>query len=97
MNVGKPTGTMQLFATGTDPFSPSLTYKVFSRTYDNALVLYKPLSYAQGLGEGTLNLQTATTHALGGSYRQVNADGSLGPVITSITLMNGQGAVLVKA
>src|SRR5207244_1924225 len=42
VNVGKPTGTMQLLATGTDPFSPSLTYKVFSRTYDNALVLYKP-------------------------------------------------------
>jgi hypothetical protein len=97
VNVGKPTGSMQLFATGKDPLSPSLTYKVFSRTYENGLVLYKPLSYAQGVGSGTLNDGTATTHALGGNYRRVNADGTLGPVISSITLRNGEGAVLIKA
>jgi hypothetical protein len=97
VNVGKPTGAMQVFASGTDPLSPSLTYKVFSRTYDNGLVLYKPLSYAQGVGTGTINPQTATTHQLGGKYRQVNADGTLGPVISQVTLRNGEGAVLVKA
>lgn len=96
-NVGKPTGPMQVFATGIDPLSPSLTYRVFSRQYENALVLYKPLSYAAGIGEGTLNLQTATTHQLGGNYRVVNADGTFGPVVTSITLRNGEGAVLMKA
>ncbi|HJZ53497.1 MAG TPA: hypothetical protein VKE74_00975, partial [Gemmataceae bacterium] len=84
-------------ATGVDPLSPPLTYKVFARDYENALVLYKPLSYAQGIGSGTLNLQTATTHQLGGNYQQVNADGTLGPVISQITLRNGEGAVLVKA
>jgi hypothetical protein len=96
VNVGKPTGAMQVFATGADPLSPTLTYKVFSRTYENGLVLYKPLSYAQGKGEGTLNDATATTHQLGAAYRRVNADGSLGPVITSISLRNGEGAVLIK-
>jgi hypothetical protein len=49
------------------------------------------------VGEGTTASNTATTHQLGGSYRMVNADGTLGPVITSISLMNGQGAVLIKA
>lgn len=96
VNVGKPKGTMQTFATGTDPMSPTLAYKVFSRSYDNALVLYKPLSYAQGKGEGTLNDATATTHPLGGNYRRVNADGTLGSAISSISLRNGEGAVLIK-
>lgn len=97
VNVGTPTGPMQVWATGTDPLSPPLTYKIFSRTYENALVLYKPLSYAQGIGTGTINPQTATAHSLGGNYRRVNADGTLGPVINSITLRNGEGAVLMKA
>ena len=97
VDVGLPTGTMRVFATGIDPLSPALSYKVFARDYENALVLYKPLSYKQGIGEGTRNTQTATTHQLGGSYRQVNANGTLGPVITAITLRNGEGAVLIKA
>jgi hypothetical protein len=97
VNVGAPTGDMKLFATGTDPSNAALTYQVLSRQYANGLVLYKPLSYATGVGEGTTASNTATTHQLGGSYRMVNADGTLGPVITSISLMNGQGAVLIKA
>lgn len=97
VNVGRPTGAMRVFATGIDPLSPVLTYKVFARDYENALVLYKPLSYAQGIGEGTRNTQTATTHQLGGNYRVVNANGTLGPVVSSITLRNGEGAVLVRA
>ena len=97
VNVGKPTGPMQVFATGKDPLSPSLTYKVFNRSYDNALVLYKPQSYTQGVGSGTLADATATVHQLGGSYRRVNSDGTLSGVITSISLRNGEGAVLIKA
>ena len=96
-NVGKPTGTMQVFATGNDPSNTSLTYKVYSRSYEKALVLYKPLSYATGIGEGTRSDQTATLHQLGGSYRRVNSDGSLSGVLTAISLRNGEGALLLKA
>ena len=71
-------------------------FKVYARDYQNALVLYKPLAYTRGVSGKTTN-DTATTHALGGNYRSVQADGSLGPVITSITLRNGEGAVLLKA
>lgn len=97
VDVGQPAGAMKVFATGTDPGNAALTYRVLAREYSNALVLYKPLSYATGKGEGTTFANTATTHQLGGRYRAVNANGTLGPVVTSITLMNGQGAVLVKA
>ncbi|MBA4062701.1 MAG: hypothetical protein C0501_03150 [Isosphaera sp.] len=97
VDVGRPTGAMTVFATGTDPANSALTYRVLAREYGNARVLYKPLSYATGRPEGTTAGNTATTHALGGSYRAVNANGTLGPVVTAVTLRNGEGAVLVRA
>jgi hypothetical protein len=97
VNVGKPIGAMRVFASGSDPTNSALTYKVLSRDYEKALVLYKPLSYATGKGDGTLADATATQQQLGGNYRRVNSDGSLSGVITSIWLRNGEGAVLLKA
>ena len=80
---------------GLDSSDP-LTYKVYERQYDNALVLYKPLSYFRGRA-GTSDDATATTHDLGGTYRPLQADGTLGAAITRITLRNGEGAILVKS
>lgn len=97
VDVGDPTGTMRTFATGADPTNAALTYKVFARDYAGGLVLYKPLSYAAGRGNGTLADATATTHSLGGNYRVVQANGTLGPVVNQIALRNGEGAVLVEA
>lgn len=97
VDVGKPAGEMTVFASGADPGNPALAYQVLGRQYEKALVLYKPLSYARGKGEGTTGAATATTHPLGGNYRAVHADGSLGPVVSSVTLRNGEGAVLVRA
>jgi hypothetical protein len=59
-------------------------------------VLYKPLSYGSGV-TGTTADNTATTFALGGPYYVLQNDGTLGPAVTSITLRNGEGAILVKA
>jgi hypothetical protein len=70
---------------------------VYGREYDNALVLHKPRSYALGKGTGTADDATSTTHQLNGRYRQLYSDGSLGQVVTSIRLKNGEGVVLVKA
>ena len=97
MNVGKPTGEMRVFATGTDPLSPSLTYKVFARDYANALVLYKPLSYTAGIGEGATATKPQPRTNSAAAIGSVNANGTLGPVISSISLRNGEGAVLIKA
>jgi hypothetical protein len=96
-NVGKPKGAMTTFASGTDPQNASLTYKVYGREYDNALTLFKPRSYTLGKGTGTSDDATATTHQLNGQYRQLYSDGSLGQVVTSVRLRNGEGVVLVKA
>lgn len=96
-DVGQPTGDWSVRATGADPSNTALTYKVYQRQYSNALILYKPLSYRQGVGTGTAADNTATVHTLGGNYRALRSDGTLGPVITSISLRNGEGAILVPA
>src|SRR5262249_22349563 len=74
---------------------PALTYRVYQRSFTNAVVLYKPLSYG-GNVTGTLADTTATTQALGGTYYPLQADGTLGAPVTSITLRNGEGVILVK-
>jgi hypothetical protein len=94
-NVGQPLGSWSLLAAGADPANPALTYHVYQRAYSNVLVLYKPLSYGNGT-TGGLGDNTATTFALGGTYRALQADGTLGAAVTSITLRNGEGAILVK-
>lgn len=96
-NVGQPQGTWQTAATGNDPVDTRLAYQVFARRYDQGLVLYKPRSYTAGVGTGTLNDNTATTHQLDGNYRQLDSEGNLGPVIQTITLRNGEGAILIRA
>jgi hypothetical protein len=95
-DVGQPVGGYSVLASGTDPANSALTYKVYEREYTNALVLYKPLSYAVNKTGTTAN-NTATTHALGGTYYVLRADGSRGPAVTSVTLRNGEGVVLIKA
>lgn len=96
-DIGRPTAAWSQFATGADPINAALTYRIYQRSYANALVLYKPLSYAQGKGAGTLSDATATTHLLNGTYRLLRADGTLSGPVTSVTLRNGEGAVLIKA
>ena len=95
-DVGRPTGKHSVFAEGRDPTNESLVYKVYGRRYENALVLYKPLSYTRG-ETGGIGSATATTHRLDGWYRVVNADGSLGARVNQVTLRNGEGAVRAKS
>ena len=97
-NVGQPTGAYSLLATGADPANHALTYRVYQRTYGNALVLYKPLSYTPGTSTpGTTADATATWLPLKGTYRPLRADGTLGSPVTGVLLRNGEGAILVKA
>ena len=85
-----------MFAQGKDPERTYLDYKVYQRGYDRALVLYKPLSYLSGR-TGTTSDATATVHRLNGNYRELRADGTLGPVVNWVRLRNGEGAIMVRA
>jgi hypothetical protein len=95
-DIGQPLGAWSVFATGADPGNPSLTYRIYQRSYTGALVLYKPLSYAGGL-TGALADSSATTHVLDGTYYPLQADGTLGAAVTAVTLRNGEGAILVRS
>jgi hypothetical protein len=94
-NVGKPLGNWGVFATGQDPTNSGLDFKVYSRQYQNALVLYKPVSYTRG-ASGKITDDTATTMALGGVYRELRPDGTLGATETRVSLRNGEGKILVR-
>ena len=97
VDVGQPIGGATVWASGVDPANASLTYQVFRRDYGNAISLYKPRSYATGKPPGTIDDDTATTHDLGGNFKVLNPDGTLGPTVTKITLRNGEGVVLMRA
>jgi hypothetical protein len=95
-NIGQPTGSWSVAATGADPSNSALTYKVYQRAYSNGLVLYKPLSYGNGT-TGTTADSTGTTVHLNGTYYVLKGDGTLGPAVSAVWLRNGEGAILVKA
>jgi hypothetical protein len=96
-DVGRPEGKRSLFATGDDPSKPGFTYHVYQRRYGKALVLFKPLSYKRGVWnvKASTGDDSATRHDLGGQYRPLAADGTLGDPVDTITLRNGEGAILI--
>jgi hypothetical protein len=79
-----------VFASGSDPYLPSLTYRVLARRFTNALVLVKMLP----LGS-VVDSRSTTTHALNGSYRILQADGSLGLTVTEARLRNNEALILI--
>jgi hypothetical protein len=96
-DVGRPTARWTRLATGLDPSNPRLAYRVYARSYEKALVVYRPLSSGGPRGgKGTLGNESATRHELGATYRPLQADGSLGAPLTNIVLRNGEGAVLIR-
>jgi hypothetical protein len=79
-----------VFATGPDPHVPSLTYRVLARRFTRALVLAKMLP----LGSVDDN-RSITTHALGGSYRPLLANGTLGSPVTQASIRNNESLILI--
>ena len=97
-DVGRPLGPWSEFSSGKDPADPGRIYKAYQRQYEKALVLYKPVSHKPGDWKrlALLGDETATKHDLPGRYRPLRADGTLGEVVTSVSLRNGEGAIMVK-
>jgi hypothetical protein len=97
-DIGQPSGPWSRFAEGADPSDTRRKYRVYRRDYERAVILYKPLSHADGdwKTQAGLGPDTATTHDLGAAYRPLSADGSVGAPITQIRLRNGEGTILLK-
>jgi hypothetical protein len=79
-----------VFATGPDPVNPSLTYRVLARRFTNALVLVKMLPAGS-----TVDNSSITTHALGGNYGVLQADGLIGPIVTQASIRNNEALILI--
>jgi hypothetical protein len=79
-----------VFASGPDPYKPTLTYRVLARRFTHALVLVKMLP------EGSVeDSRSFTVHALGGSYRPLLANGTLGAPLTQVALRNNEATILI--
>jgi hypothetical protein len=64
------------------------------RQYANALVLWKPMLTTNPADSAKDDPTTAVTYDLGGIYRPIQYDGTLGIATTTVTLRNGEGAIL---
>ncbi len=107
-NVGTPVSALPqtpvaLVTNGSDPENSNYKFNVYERSFtgpngQSILVLYKPVSEYNGQA-GTTDPQTATTVTPAGGYSWyvLQADGTLSSTAqTSISLQNGEGAILVQ-
>lgn len=91
-NVGRPVeNRYQIAQTGTD--DRGYNYTIFSREYQGAKILMRN----RGSWREHIDEQTAVDLELGATYREVRPDGNLGPIVTSISLRNGQGRIMAPA
>jgi hypothetical protein len=92
-NIGHPLGARVQASRGTDPLGQ--TYAVYTRDMDRALVVMR---INQGWGAHSYVDGTAVTIPLPATdqWLPLNADGTLGAAVTSVTLRNVEAAILVK-
>ncbi|MFH2055405.1 MAG: PKD domain-containing protein, partial [bacterium] len=91
-DLGNPLGHYELLATGSSPDQSGAAYKIWSRQYERGLVLIRP---RDGFDAAWGATSQAIEVDLGGSFRQLNPDGSLGDEITTIALRGAAGAILL--
>jgi hypothetical protein len=92
-DIGHPLGARVLASRGTDPLGQA--YAVYTREMDRALVIMR---VNQGWGSHSYTDGTAVTIPLPATDQWVplNADGTLGSPVTSVTLRNVEAAILIK-
>lgn len=92
-NIGHPLSARVLASRATDPLGQ--TYNVYTRDMDKALVIMR---VNQGWGSHSYTDATAVTIPLPATDQWVplNADGTLGSPVTSVTLRNVEAAILLK-
>src|SRR5665647_867979 len=95
-NIGHPTGPRSVMTEGVPPTDPARQkVTVVQRDFDRALVLMRTQSGwgAQVYGETTGVTVPLPTNE---TWIRLNADGSLGSPVTTVTLGNAEAAILVK-
>lgn len=91
-DVGAPVDPIySIWKTGTDPAGQN--YTIYKRTYTKGLILSRPKIGWTYSDYGTLS----QAYDLGGSYRLLHSDATLGPDITKIGLAMGEAVTLVRS
>lgn len=86
-DIGQPNGANYAAQSGTDPAGQS--YTLYARDFSDGIVLYRP-----ALG-GNYGENTAVSFGLGGEYRELRADGTLGTPVTMAVIRNCDGKIYV--
>ncbi len=92
--LGWPAQHYQLAASGPAVDQTGGSYKVWSRQYPYGVVYIRPVD---GFDAKWGSQSTPVTVSLGGNYRQLQTDGTLGTVVTQISLRGGEGAIMIPA
>ncbi|MCK4856332.1 MAG: hypothetical protein KAT58_00015, partial [candidate division Zixibacteria bacterium] len=93
-DLGLPLSHYQLATSGTSPDESGATYKIWVRDYQYGKVYMRP---RDGFDAKWGDTSTPIEVDLGGSYRQIQTDGSLGPVVTTISLVGAAGAIMIPS
>lgn len=91
---GKPLYPTYMFVLG-QGINPNTgrSYAVYARKFTRGLVVVKMMGSSYDAAD--VSDASLTIHALPGTYRRVNWDGTLGPPVTEIALRGMEGAILV--
>ena len=92
-DLGVPIAHYQLVTSGTSPDMTGAQYKVWMRDYQEGRVYIRPKDDLNTDKWGSTS--TPVTVSLGGTYKQLNTDGTLGSVITSLSLHAAEGAIVI--
>ena len=104
-NVGQPKAPYYVLRQQDDPSCPHDQWGIaymYAREFDNALVVSVPLPHwdSNYTASYTAALPAYTLPAGGTSnrYQRLNSDGTINPtILTTVTLRNAEGVILVKA
>jgi hypothetical protein len=93
-NIGHPRAARVMAKTGTDPLGHP--YAIFTRDFDRALIV---LRLQEGWSAQSYGDASAITFALpaGEKWLPLNADGTVGAVVTSVRLRQSEAAILLKS
>jgi len=91
-DIGTPDSARYVCSSGTDGASQS--YNLYRRDYTRSDGKDVIMLYRKRNGT-TYGATSAITYNLGGNYQKLNADGTLGGVVTSVDVRNIEGVIMV--
>ncbi len=86
-DIGQPVGSKYIAQTGTDPSGQS--YEIYARVFTNGLVLHRD---AMG---SDYSANSAVSCNLGDQFYELQADGSLGDIVTVSVIKNCEGKIYI--